>query len=101
MEDRSGGRVQVVPAGGAGPRLTLLLGRVALEDLHVAALGAMGVFAIGRVAGPPQMLQAGGVVRELGKELRHRVVGGRGLRPLRIVAVGRWYAVNLLDIFDA
>jgi hypothetical protein len=56
----------MVAAGRAGPGLTLLLGRVALEDLHVAALGAVGVFAIGRVTGAPEVLKASVVVGELG-----------------------------------
>ena len=55
----------MVAAARAGPRLALLLGRVALEDALAVALRAMGVFAIGRVAGAPQVLQAGGVVGEL------------------------------------
>lgn len=58
--------MKVMPARRAGPRLTLLLGDVALEGLHVTALRALGMFAIGRVARPPEMLKAGGVVGELG-----------------------------------
>src|SRR4051794_18606691 len=88
----------MVPAGRAGPRLALLLGRVALEDLDPVALRAVGVFTVWRVAGPPQVVQAGGVVGEVGQELRYRVVGGRRLRPARFVAVGRWHVVKLLDI---
>jgi len=66
----------MMPAGRAGPGLPLLLGRVALEGLHRIALRAVGVFAIGGVARPPEMLQAGGVIWELGEEFRYRVVGG-------------------------
>ena len=43
------------------------------------------------------MLQAGGVVGELRKELGNRVVRVRGLRSLRFVAVGRGHGVKLLD----
>lgn len=55
----------------------------------------MGVFAIRRVAGPPQVLKAGGIVGELGEELGHRVVGGRRLRA----AANRHnpHVVKLLD----
>lgn len=56
MEDRPGGRVGVVTAARAGPRLALLFGRVALEDAPAVAARAMGMFAIRRVAGAPQML---------------------------------------------
>ena len=97
MEDRSGRGVQVVPAGRAGPRLALLLGGVALEDLYVATLGALGVFAIGSMASSPQMLQAGGVVGKVGEELGDRVFGGRGLRAAGVVAICRWHSVNILD----
>jgi len=83
-------------AAGAGPRLALLGGLIALEDALAVAAGAMGVFPVRGVAGPPQMLQAGGVVGELPQELGDRVVRGRGFRSLRFVAVGRRYGVKLL-----
>lgn len=57
--------MDVVPAAGERPRLALLLGRVALEAPIFAALRAVGVFAVRGVAGPPQVLQAGGIVGEL------------------------------------
>lgn len=75
MEDRPGRGMHTVPAGRAGPGLTLLLGRVALEDLVCVAARAVGVLAVGGVASPPQMLQAGRVVGELPQELGDRVVG--------------------------
>lgn len=53
-EDRPGGRVDVVPAGGAGPRLPPLLGLVAAEDALTVAAGAVGVLAVRRVAGAPE-----------------------------------------------
>jgi hypothetical protein len=56
MEDRPGRGMDVKAAGRAGPRLALLLGLVALEDLLSVAARAMGVFAIARVSGAPQML---------------------------------------------
>lgn len=52
----------MVAAARAGPRLALLLGLVALEDPLAVAARAVGMLAVGGVAGPPQMLQAGGVV---------------------------------------
>lgn len=55
--------MDVVPAAGAG--LALLLGPIALEDAQAVAARAMGVFAIRRVAGSPQVLQAGGVIGEV------------------------------------
>jgi hypothetical protein len=100
-------RWKIVPAVGcrwwpqAGPRLALLLGRIALEDLHVAARRAVGVFAVGRMAGAPEVLEAGGVVGEVGQELGDRIVGGRRLRPARFVAVGRWHVVRLLDTSES
>src|SRR5215204_2396911 len=89
--------MQMVAAGRASPRLPLLLRRVGLEGLHRIALRAVGMLTIGRMARSPEVLQAGGVIGELGKELRHRVVGGRRLRSPGIVAVGRWHVVKLLD----
>lgn len=62
MEDRSGRGMDVVPAGRAGPRLALLLGRVALEDLLGIAARVVGMLAIRGVAGPPQVIQASLVV---------------------------------------
>ena len=97
MEDRSGRGMQMMAAAGAGPRLALLFGRVALEGALAHALGAFGVFPIRRVAGPPQMLQAGVVVGELDQELMDRVLRGRGLRPDRLVAVSRWHVSTVLD----
>jgi hypothetical protein len=58
----------------------------------------VGVLAVRGVAGMPEVLKASGVIRELGEELRDRVVGGRRLRSPRIVAVGRGHVVKLLDI---
>ena|SRR5436853_865989 len=97
MEDRPSRGVQMVAAGGAGPRLPLLFGLIAPEDLHFLALRALGMFAVRRVALAPQVLKAGGIVGELREELRNRVVRGRGLRPAWFVAVGRWHVVKLLD----
>ena len=48
--------MDVKAAGGASPRLPPLFGLVALEDALALALRAIGVFAVGRVASPPQML---------------------------------------------
>jgi hypothetical protein len=83
VEDRASGRMDVVPAAGAGPRLALLLGLVALEDTAAGAARAMRVLAVRRVVGAPQMLQAGGVVGKLPLELGQRVLRGRGLRRFR------------------
>jgi hypothetical protein len=47
MEDRPGRGMDVKTACRAGPRLALLLGLVAPEDLLSVAAGAMGVFAVG------------------------------------------------------
>lgn len=97
MKDRSGRWVDVVPATRASPRLPALLGLVALEAALAVALGAVGVLAIGRVPGAPQMLETGVVVGELRQELSDRVVGSRRLRSAGLVSVGRWHGVNLLD----
>lgn len=56
VEDRPGRGVDMVPAAGAGPRLAPLFGRVAPEDALRAALGTVGMFSVGGVPGPPQML---------------------------------------------
>src|SRR3954468_1637854 len=87
----------MVPAGRAGPRLALLLSRVALEGRHPLALGALGMLVIGGVTGPPQVFEAGVVVGELGEELMDRVVRGRGPHPDRLMAVGRWHVSTVLD----
>ena len=55
------------------------------------------MLAVRRVAGPPQMLQAGSIVGELGQELGDRVVRLRGLGPLRFVAVCWRHGVKILD----
>ena len=62
------------------------------------ALGALGMFAVLRAAGSPQVFQTGSIVGELRKELGDRVVRVRGLGPTRFVAVGRRHGVKLLDI---
>src|SRR6185436_6234305 len=69
VEDRPGRGMDVVPAGGAGPRLALLSGRVALEGAPAVAARAVGVLAVRREPGPPQMLQASGIVGEVPQEL--------------------------------
>ena len=79
--------MQVKAAGLAGPGLALLLRLVALEGTAAIALGAMSMLAIGSVARAPQMLKAGVVIGEVGKELMHRVLRSRGLRPDRLMAV--------------
>ena len=81
LEDRPGCRMDVMPAARAGPRLPALLGRVLFENSLPLALGALGMFAVLRVAGPPQVFQTGGIVRELTHELHERVVRIRGLLP--------------------
>ena len=65
MENRPGGWVDVQPAAGAGPRLALLLGLVALEHPATVAARTVRVFAVSGIASSPQMLQAGGVVGEV------------------------------------
>jgi len=60
----------------------------------------MGVLAIGRVPSAPQVLKAGGIVGEVRQELGDRVVGSRGLRSARLVSVGRWHIVKILDRSD-
>jgi hypothetical protein len=96
MEDRPGRGMEMVPAARAGPRLALLFGVVALEDTAAVAARAMSMFAVRRVAGAPQMLQAGSVVGELLLELRQRVLGGRGLRSRWLVGLaGGMVSTNL------
>lgn len=97
MEDRSGRWVDVMAAANAGPRLALLGGRIAPKDALALAARAFGVFSVRGIASAPQMLQAGSVVGELGLELGDRVVGGRRLGSTRLVAIGRWHNVKLLD----
>jgi len=55
------------------------------------------MFAIWGMAGPPKVLKACGVIREVPQELGYRVVRGRGLGPTRFVAVGRRHGVKILD----
>src|SRR5581483_7758890 len=86
-EDRPGGRVNVVAAAGAGPRLPLLLRRVPLEAAFLFALRTVGVFAVRRVTLTPEVGQTGLVVGELGQELAERVERLRRGGALRIVAV--------------
>ena len=57
MKDRPGRGMDVKPASRASPRLALLFGFVAPEDAAAVAAGAMRVFTVSGVAGPPQMLR--------------------------------------------
>lgn len=74
MEDRPGGRVDVMPAAGAGPRLTLLGSLIPLERRLFAVLRAVGGVVAGGVAGVPQPFQAGFVVGEVPHEFEQRVL---------------------------
>jgi hypothetical protein len=69
VEDRPGGRVDVMPTSGASPRLTPLRGFVALERAVLVALRTMGRLPVRRVPSAPQPLQASVVVGELAHEL--------------------------------
>ena len=100
MKDGAGGRVDVVPAGGAGPRLAPLLGRVALEAPINPAARAVGVLPVRRVPGAPQVLQAGVVIGEVPQELGDRVVGGRGLDSTGACRLAGGTDVKLLDMPD-
>ncbi len=73
VEDRPRCRVHVKTTGRAGPVLPLLLRHVPLKRPLSLATGAEGVFAVRGVAGPPQPVQAGLIVRKVRHELHQRV----------------------------
>src|SRR5207245_1709472 len=81
VEDRPGGRMQVMAAMGARPRLALLSGLVPFEHPALLALWAVGVPAVRGVASAPQVVQAGGIVGKLQRELHKRVPGLRSRPP--------------------
>ena len=89
--------MDVVAAADAGPRLPALRGRVALEDPFAGAARTFGMFAVGGVAGTPQVLQAGIIVRKLRKKLSDGVVRCGRLSPYRSMSICWRHVVKLLD----
>jgi hypothetical protein len=78
VEDRSSGRMQVMAARGAGPRLTLLRSLVAFKDTLCVALGACGVLPIFGKLSASEPFQTGCIVRKFAHEIHERVLRLRG-----------------------
>jgi hypothetical protein len=91
VEDSPGGRVNVMAATQASPRLALLRSLVPLELPLLLTLGALSVNAIGRITIAPEPLKASGIVRKFFHKLRERVLGFGRFGPLGSVSVYWWH----------
>jgi hypothetical protein len=89
VEDGSSGRVDVVTAPQASPRLALLSGLVPLELPLLLALGAVGMGAIGRIAVAPEPFKASFVVGKLPHELHQGVLRFGRFLSSRILSISR------------
>ena len=97
MEDRARRGMDMMPAPGAGPGLTPLLGGVPLEAPDLLALRAVSVLTTRRMPRAPKVLKAGSIVREFAREFHERVLRILALGSLWIVAVDRGHSVKILD----
>jgi hypothetical protein len=76
-------------ASGAGPGLAQLGCLVPIELAAQFALRALGVLAVWRVAGDPELFKASGVVGEVAHELHQGVARLRAIGSLEVVAINR------------